>query len=215
MPSPRPSTRERILETALGLMNTEGDAGATIAAIADAVGISQGNLHYHFRTRTAIFEALLAGFEQAMSELVDGEIPERVSIDDAWMFLQLLIETLDRHRFLVRDLEAIAHRESRLARRVRRLLARQSEMLRRLCAALGPATSPPADRALIDAIARSMAVAVSFSRTCERWIDPADDQRSRTPGGGGIAECAARTLALTTPLLDRNGRAALRRILPA
>ena len=214
MPSPRPSTRERILETALGLMNAEGDAGATIAAIADAAGISQGNLHYHFRTRTAIVEALLAGFEQAMNELVDGEIPERVSIDDAWMFLQLLIETVDRHRFLVRDLEAIAHREPRLARRVRRLLARQAEMLRRLCAALGPAASPPADRALIDAIARSMAVAVSFSRTCERWADTTDDHRSRTPGGG-IAECAARTLALAAPLLDRNGRAALRRILPA
>lgn len=214
MPSPRPTTRERILEIALGLLNTEGDAGATIAAIADAVGISQGNLHYHFRTRTAIVEALLAGFEHAMSELVDGGIPERVSIDDAWLFLQLLTETLDRHRFLVRDLEAIGRRDPRLARRVRRVLARQEDTLRRLCSAVAARGSSHADPALIDAIARSMAVMAAFSPSYERRVASTDDQRSRTHDGG-VAESAARTLALATPLLDRNGRAALRRILPA
>ena len=205
MPSPRPTTRERILEIALGLLNTEGDAGATIAAIADAVGISQGNLHYHFRTRTAIVEALLAGFEHAMSELVDGGIPERVSIDDAWLFLQLLTETLDRHRFLVRDLEAIGRRDPRLARRVRRVLARQEDTLRRLCSAVAARGSSHAD---------PMAVMAAFSPSYERRVASTDDQRSRTHDGG-VAESAARTLALATPLLDRNGRAALRRILPA
>ena len=214
MPSPRPPTRERILETALGLLNTEGDAGATIAAIADAVGISQGNLHYHFRTRTTIVEALLAGFEHAMGELVDGEIPERVSIDDAWLYLQLLIETLDRHRFLVRDLEVIAQREPRLARRVRRLLIRQAESLRRLCAAVAAGGASRPDPTLIDAIARAMAIAVVLSLSYERWIASYDGPRS-PPSAGAVAECAARALALAAPLLDRNGRAALRRILPA
>lgn len=214
MPSPRPPTRERILETALGLLNTEGDAGATIAAIADAVGISQGNLHYHFRTRTTIVEALLANFEHAMGELVDGEIPERVSIDDAWLFLQLLIETLDRHRFLVRDLEAIGQREPRLARRVRRLLSRQAESLRRLCAAIAASAGPRPDPTLIDAIAHAMAIAVVFSLSYERWIASYDGPWS-PPSAGAVAECAARALALAAPLLDRNGRTALRRVLPA
>jgi AcrR family transcriptional regulator len=209
----RPPTRERILEAALGLLNACGEGGVTIAGIADAVQISQGNLHYHFRTRTAIVEALLTRFEQAMDELIGGEVPARVTIDDAWLFLRLLIDTVDRHRFLIRDLEPIGQRAPRLARRVRRLLVRQADTLRSLCSALAANASGPADPALIGSIARAMALGVIFSTSYERWVG----MRGIEGAGSAaeeIADCAASTLALAAPLLDRKGRAALRRIQP-
>ena len=54
----RPKTRDRILETALALFNQDGFAKVTTARIAAEVGISEGNLWYHFRTKRDLVVAL-------------------------------------------------------------------------------------------------------------------------------------------------------------
>jgi hypothetical protein len=54
----RPKTRDRILETALALFNKDGFAKVTTARIAAEVGISEGNLWYHFRTKRDLVVAL-------------------------------------------------------------------------------------------------------------------------------------------------------------
>jgi AcrR family transcriptional regulator len=55
-PGPERSARERILHAACELIAERGIAGARIAQIAKAAGVSTALVHYHFRTR----EALLA-----------------------------------------------------------------------------------------------------------------------------------------------------------
>ena len=47
----RVTTRERILEAARRLFNQKGYAATTVAEIAASIGISQGNLTYHFPTK--------------------------------------------------------------------------------------------------------------------------------------------------------------------
>jgi len=47
----RVTTRERILEAARRLFNEKGYAATTVAEIAASIGISQGNLTYHFPTK--------------------------------------------------------------------------------------------------------------------------------------------------------------------
>ncbi len=65
MPDSRPSTRDRILDTCRMLFNERGPAEVTTAEIASAVGISEGNLHYHFRRKELILVALFDQFEAA------------------------------------------------------------------------------------------------------------------------------------------------------
>ena len=69
MAEPRPSTRDRILEVCRRLFNERGPAEVTTAEIAQAVGISEGNLHYHFRRKeqilVALFDQFLAANERA------------------------------------------------------------------------------------------------------------------------------------------------------
>ncbi len=61
----RTTTRDRILEVCRTLFNERGPAEVTTAEIAQGVGISEGNLHYHFRRKEQIVVALFDLFEAA------------------------------------------------------------------------------------------------------------------------------------------------------
>ncbi len=67
------NTRERILESCRALFNERGPAEVTTAEIAQAVGISEGNLHYHFRRKPQIVLALFAEFQRALDEMPAGQ----------------------------------------------------------------------------------------------------------------------------------------------
>jgi AcrR family transcriptional regulator len=63
-------TKGRILETALHLFNDLGLAKVTLRTIAKEMGISQGNLNYHFKKRDDILEALYLQLVAKMDESV-------------------------------------------------------------------------------------------------------------------------------------------------
>ncbi len=67
------STRSRILETCRTLFNERGPAEVTTAEIAQTVGISEGNLHYHFRRKQEIVLALFDEFRDALNHMPAGE----------------------------------------------------------------------------------------------------------------------------------------------
>src|SRR5271155_3348101 len=67
------TTRDRILETCRELFNERGPAEVTTAEIAQTVGISEGNLHYHFRRKPDIVLALFESSRQALDDLPAGE----------------------------------------------------------------------------------------------------------------------------------------------
>jgi len=62
----KPTTRDRILDICRTLFNERGPSEVTTAEIAEAVGISEGNLHYHFRRKELIVIALFDQFEAAL-----------------------------------------------------------------------------------------------------------------------------------------------------
>ena len=57
---PRPSQRDRILDAYTDLVVTSGPETVTLDAVASAAGVSKGGLLYHFGSREALLEGLLA-----------------------------------------------------------------------------------------------------------------------------------------------------------
>lgn len=117
------NTRKQILVSSLLLFNERGEASTSINAIADAAGISPGNLHYHFGKKADIVDALLAEFAADMRRVLEPPADDEITVDDFWIFLHFLVEVTTLYRFLLRDMETLSAAYPP-ARRVLRRLAR-------------------------------------------------------------------------------------------
>jgi AcrR family transcriptional regulator len=127
-------TRERILELALRLFNEHGEPNVTTTAIADEMNISPGNLYYHFRNKDDIVNALFEQYERDIDALL--ALPGRrreADVEDAWLFLHLLFETIWRHRFVYRDLSDLLTRNRRIETRFKGILDHKTRAARSLC----------------------------------------------------------------------------------
>lgn len=70
------NNRERILELSLKLLNEEGAQAAGTTRIAQVLGISPGNLYYHFKNRQEIVRALFADLDTELrAMIVENAVP--------------------------------------------------------------------------------------------------------------------------------------------
>jgi AcrR family transcriptional regulator len=95
--------KRRILEAALNLFNDQGYRNVTTARIAEAAGMSEGNLWYHYRTRRELVRALWSRLEEsALARMQMGSSPETV-LDDLVAYNRLSYREVWRFRLLYRD----------------------------------------------------------------------------------------------------------------
>jgi AcrR family transcriptional regulator len=119
-------TRERILDTSLAMFNAAGEPNVTTNHIADELGISPGNLYYHFRNKDDIVEQLFSRYESRIDDAL--LIPEErlPNLEDIWLQLHLVFECMWTYRFLYRDLVDILARNRKLKLRFARIMTRAS-----------------------------------------------------------------------------------------
>jgi AcrR family transcriptional regulator len=99
----RSATRRRILDASRQLFNEKGYAGTTLAEIAAAVGIAEGNLWYHFRTKRDLVRALEEQVRQAL-RAHRAAYPSGGPIADDYVDSVLFsMKHQWDHRFLLRD----------------------------------------------------------------------------------------------------------------
>ena len=156
-----PSTRERILATSLRLFNEEGLASISTHRMAAELGISPGNLHYHFKSKRLIVAGLFRRFEERLAACMDAAASVD-ALDDLWLSLHLAFETLNDYRFVYRDVDYLLHECPELELRAQALTARNLLCAKQLCVGLG-------DAGVIDANAEQvemLALQIVFATTC-------------------------------------------------
>lgn len=98
------NTKSKIVEKAKQLFNQHGFSAVTIRMIATELGISSGNLNYHFNTREEILEALyfemVEEFDQRIEDVGSNEITFHTIEHDIFKSLNRMIE----FRFIWTDL---------------------------------------------------------------------------------------------------------------
>jgi AcrR family transcriptional regulator len=108
-------TKTRIQDAALKLFNEQGTANATTNHIAEALGMSPGNLYYHYRNKAEIVRALFDRIAAAWAvnyAMAEGE-PPGVAVMERMMAGNFAIQW--EYRFFFRDLTMLLSADTELA----------------------------------------------------------------------------------------------------
>lgn len=205
-PRTRPArqTRQRILETTLTLYNEQGEPNVSTTLIATEVGISAGNLHYHFRKKDQLTGALLDQFVSEVEELLPPDNWRAGDVEDAWFLLHVIFEAIWKYRFLFRDLSGIMSRDRRAGHRLTQVFARAVDASRGICLGLAESGLLEATPAEIEALARNVTVVTLYWLSFDTVRHPRRDQASEA-----IANGVYQVLMLVAPFMRVTGRANL------
>jgi AcrR family transcriptional regulator len=128
-------TAERILTATLQLFNRYGEPNVATTLIASDMGISPGNLFYHYASKEALVNALFDACQEDMVALLPAAGDVR-DLEDTWFFMHSLFELIWRYRFLYRDLNDLLSKNRHLEAQVKDILALKEQAFHLLLAKL-------------------------------------------------------------------------------
>ena len=188
------NTRHRILVASLLLFNEHGVPRTTINDIADEIDISPGNLHYHFRRKEEIVDALTAEFQADARKVLQPPDSETVSLDDFWWFLHHLLELKGAYRFMLTDTEVLADEYPKVARALRHFARAVNAAFELYLVGLARNGHLDTDMAGVKSTARNLAIIALMS---ERFDELLDSGRAADDAAMGVARSI---LGLLKPL---------------
>jgi AcrR family transcriptional regulator len=198
-------TRARILDESLKLFNENGEAHVTTADIAGSLGISQGNLYYHFRSKDRIVAELFARLESRLAIEPQVAADGAQAIEDLWLYLHLMLEAIWEFRFLYRNLHGVARRDRRLAERFNRIAGAKLAAIEALCAALVGEGAMRASPRELRALARNVLLVATY------WLDFQSLARGES-AGEDLGPGAYQVMSLIAPYLVGDARRHLERL---
>ncbi len=193
-------TAERILEVTLDLFNRFGEPNVSTTLISAELGISPGNLYYHYPAKDELINALYARYEASVTELLMASDDVR-NVEDAWFFMHTLFERIWQHRFLYRDLSDLLSKNRRLEMQFQLMIRHKSRAIRAMLDAMGRAGSLRLDARELDTTANCMVVVLTYWLNFEYVRDP---RHALEPehAQAALLRGAAHVLNLLTPYME-------------
>jgi AcrR family transcriptional regulator len=204
-------TRERILELALKLYNEFGEPNVTTTILSDEMGISPGNLYYHFRNKDEITHSVFEEFEKQMDRVFALTRDREANIEDAWFFLHLVFEQIWKYRFLYRDLNDLLSRSRKLELHFQTLSKRKSQAALHLIEGLAASGTLSASPREMQALATNMVVVSTYWLSFE-YMQHARHFSEAKVQSESMARGAYQVLALTAPYLQGDSRLLFNRL---
>jgi AcrR family transcriptional regulator len=199
-PKKKPRTAERILDTTLELFNRFGEPNVSTTLISAELGISPGNLYYHYPAKDELINALFGRYETALNELLNAADGVR-NVEDAWLFFHMLFELIWKHRFLYRDLNDLLFKNRKLETHFQALLAAKEQAMRQLLSGLHLGGALKMELREAAPTANAMVVVVSYWLSYEYVRDP---RHALEPdrAGAALLRGAFHALSLLLPYLE-------------
>ena len=119
-------TQRRIKQAAVDLFNRLGTSEVTIQHISERVGVSRGNLQYHFKSKEEIIKAIYADIVAEMDRTWRHDEQKPTMFHMAEMFSRQL-ELKWRYRFLYREIVTLSRRYPHLGAFVRKTRVQRIE----------------------------------------------------------------------------------------
>jgi AcrR family transcriptional regulator len=206
-------TAERILEVTLELFNRFGEPNVSTTLISAELGISPGNLYYHYPAKDELINSLFDRYEKSLNELLNASEDVR-DVEDAWFFMHTLFELIWQYRFLYRDLNDLLSKNRRLETHFQWVLKNKTRSVKALLDSMSRAGAVRIDSREMEATATSMVVVLTYWLSFEYVRDP---RNALEPGSAQAAllRGAHHVLNLLVPYLEAGQRAHLQSLVGA
>jgi AcrR family transcriptional regulator len=206
-------TAERIAEVSLALFNRFGEPNVSTTLISAELGISPGNLYYHYPAKDELINTLFDRYETALNELLNASDGVH-NVEDAWFFMHTLFELIWQYRFLYRDLNDLLSKNRRLEMHFQAVLKNKTRAVNTLLDGMRHAGAMQLDASQLEATATSMVVVLTYwlnfeyVRNPRHALEPANAQAALLRG-------AQHVLSLLMPYLQADQRAHLQALMGA
>ena len=201
-------TRDRIVDAALALFNADGSHAVSTRHIAARLGISPGNLYYHFGNKEEIVLALYERIEARLEAILTPEGGSVRSFDEVLGYLDAIFAHLWEFRFFYRDLNSLLRDVPGLKERYRELADRVMQRSRAIFRSLVEQGWMDASDDHIDLLATNSWILLTQWFTHRQVIE-----RRRTIQSADIREGIRHLVALYSPLLKAPQRRQMQRLL--
>jgi len=197
-------TAERILDTTLDLFNRLGEPNVSTTLISAELGISPGNLYYHYPAKEELITRLFDRYDQALTELLRAA-DEVADVEDAWLFFHMLFELIWAYRFLYRDLNDLLSNNRKLETHFPFVLQRKTRAVQAVLDGIGRGAGLSLDGRDAEPVATAMVVVLTYWLSFEYVKNP---RKALEPESAGPAllRGAFHVLTLLAPYLDEDGR---------
>ncbi|MGF1724520.1 TetR/AcrR family transcriptional regulator [Photobacterium nomapromontoriensis] len=105
-------TRDKIILAALELFNESGEPNVTTNHIAAHLGISPGNLYYHFRNKEEIIHSIFDQYADDLSIHFQPLEHTQITVDNVLVYLDAVFMLMWRYRFFYANLPDILRRDA-------------------------------------------------------------------------------------------------------
>ena len=200
-------TAERILDTTLDLFNRLGEPNVSTTLISAELGISPGNLYYHYPAKDELITKLFDRYDAALTELLRAA-DDVCDVEDAWLFFHMMFELIWAYRFLYRDLNDLLSNNRRLETHFQFVLQRKTRAVQAVLDGIGRHSALSIERRDAEPVATAMVVVLTYWLSYEYVKNP---RKALEPESAGPAllRGAFHVLTLLSPYLDEDGRAHL------
>jgi AcrR family transcriptional regulator len=139
--------------------------------VANEMGISPGNLYYHFHGKEPLVLGLFERFQCELAPLLDPPPGAQLEAEDYWLFLHLIVERMAHYRFLFQDLSNLAGRLPKLAKGIRNLLTALKRTLASLLARLKASGQLVSGTQALGQLVEQITLTLLFSLDYQRILD--------------------------------------------
>jgi len=171
------------------------------------MGISPGNLYYHYPAKDELINSLFDRYERSLNELLNASDNVR-DVEDAWFFMHSLFELIWQYRFLYRDLNDLLSKNRRLETHFQFVLKNKTRSVVAMLDSMGRSGAMHIDSREVEATATSMVVVLTYWLSYEYVRDP---RKALEPESAQAAlmRGAHHVLNLLAPYLEQGQRAHL------
>ena len=200
-------TAERILEVTLTLFNRFGEPNVSTTLISAELGISPGNLYYHYPAKDELINTLFDRYERSLSELLRAA-DDVANVEDAWLFFHMLFELIWAYRCLYRDLNDLLSKNRRLEKQFQYVLQRKGKAVQQVLDGLSRSNAMRMSALDAQPVATAMVVVLTYWLSFEYVRDPRNALEPET-AGAALLRGAFHVLSLLAPYLETDQRAHL------